>query len=87
MALRRMCWIYQLFHKPTRKLRNELCHMKDKRTVQEKAGVVYRLDCKDCDAKYVVETGRQVQDRMAEHKRDIEKKKPASKVFQHVQNS
>ena len=55
--------------------------MKDKRTVQEKAGVVYRLDCKDCDAKYVGETGRQVQDRMAEHKRDIEKKKPASKVF------
>ena len=58
-----------------------------KRTVQEKAGVVYRLDCKDCDAKYVGETGRQVQDRMAEHKRDIEKKKPASKVFQHVQSS
>ena len=57
----------KIAHKPTRKLRNELCHIKDKRDINEKAGVVYKLDCKNCDATYVGETGRQVQDRMAEH--------------------
>ena len=62
-------------HLPTRKLKNELCHLKDKRKVGEKAGVVYKLDCKDCDARYVGETGRQVQDRMIEHQRDIANKK------------
>ena len=50
----------------------------------EKAGVVYKLDCKDCDAKYVGETGRQVQDRMNEHQRDIVNKKRVSKVYEHV---
>ena len=71
-------------HQPTRKLRNELCHLKDQRPVQERAGVVYKIDCGDCNAKYVGETGRQVQDRMAEHQRDIANKKKASKVFEHV---
>ena len=62
-------------HQPTRKLRNELCHLKDKRSTGERAGVIYKLDCKDCDAKYVGETGRQLQDRMKEHQRDIATKK------------
>merc|ERR1719383_1460220 len=40
-------------HKPTRKLRLELCHLKDKRATYEESGVVYGVDCKDCDAKCV----------------------------------
>ena len=71
-------------HQPTKKLKNELCHLKDKRKVGEKAGVVYKLDCKNCDAKYVGETGRQLQERMNEHQRDIVKKKKTSKVYEHV---
>ena len=71
-------------HQPTRKLRNELCHLKDQRPVQERAGVIYKLDCGDCDASYVGETGRQVQDRMTEHQRDITNKKKVSKVYEHV---
>ena len=71
-------------HQPTRKLRNDLCRLKDRRPVEERAGVVYKLDCADCNAKYVGETGRQVRDRMTEHKRDISNKKPASKVYEHV---
>ena len=71
-------------HQPTKKLKNQLCHLKDKRKVGEKAGVVYKLDCKSCDAKYVGETGRHWQERMNEHKRDIVNKKKTSKVFEHV---
>ena len=77
----------EVAHLPTRKLRSEICHLKDKKTPQEKAGVVYRIDCENCDARYVGETGRQVRDRMAEHEKDIQMKKPASKVSEHVQQT
>ena len=77
----------EVAHQPTRKLRSELCHLKDKKTSQEKSGVVYKIDCEDCNAKYVGETGRQVRDRMTEHQRDIRNKKPASKVYEHVRET
>ena len=66
---------------------SELCKLKDKKTAHEKAGVVYRIDCGNCDAKYVGETGRQVKERMLEHQRDIRTKKPASKVYEHVRDT
>ena len=74
-------------HQPSRKLKNELCHLKDRRPVAEKAGVVYKLACGDCNACYVGETGRQVEDRMVEHRRDINNRKITSKVFEHVNNT
>ena len=76
-----------LAHKPTRTLKNELCHLKDKRIVNDRSGVVYGLDCNDCSAIYVGETGRQVKDRMKEHQADIIKKKPVSKVYMHTANT
>ena len=77
----------EVAHRPTRKLRQELCRLKDKRSTDERAGVVYRIECGDCEAKYVGETGRQVKDRMAEHQRDILIKKSASKVYEHVRET
>ena len=71
-------------HQPARKLKNEICHLKDRRSVNERAGVVYKLNCRDCNAVYVGETGRQVEDRMAEHQRDIATHKQASKVYEHT---
>ena len=65
-------------------LKNNICHLKDKRNNLEKAGVVYEIDCNQCAAKYIGETGRQTRDRMEEHQNDILQKKPASKIFQHV---
>ena len=46
--------------------------------------LVLYTNCGDCNAKYVGEQGRQVQDRMTEHQRDITNKKRASKVYEHV---
>ena len=74
----------KLAHKPTRSLKSELTHVKDKQLAQNKAGVVYKLDCNECNAVYVGETGRQVKDRMREHQNDIAKSKPLSKVYNHV---
>ena len=75
---------FNVAHQPARKLKDELCRLKDRRRVGEKAGVVYKLGCMDCNACYVGETGRQVDDRMTEHQRDITNQKATSKVFQHV---
>ena len=57
-----------------------ICHLKDKRIASDRSGMVYGLDCSDCSAIYVGETGRQVKDRMKEHQADIIKKKPVSKA-------
>ena len=77
----------QVAHQPSKKIKNELCHLKDRRRVHEKAGVVYKLDCRDCNATYIGETGRQVEERMTEHQRDITNRKQASKVFEHVRDT
>ena len=74
----------KLAHKPTRTLKHELTRIKDKQPAFNKAGVVYKLDCNECDAVYVGKTGRQVKDRMQEHQNDIVKGKPISKVYHHV---
>ena len=48
--------------------------MKDRRDMQDKAGVVYQLKSNDCSAVYVDETGRQLKVRVNEHKEDVRKK-------------
>ena len=47
----------------------------------ETAGVVYKVNCNDCSASYIGQTGRQVKDRMDEHKRDVENCKRTSHIF------
>ena len=36
--------------------------------------VVYKINCKDCDASYVGQTGRQLRTRIAEHRNNIKYK-------------
>ena len=62
-------------------LKSELTHVKDKQLAQNKVGVVYKLDCNECNAVYVGDTWRQVKDRMREHQNDIAKSKPLSKAY------
>ena len=38
---------------------------------EDEMGVVYRIPCGECDAVYIGETGRPVQERMKEHERDV----------------
>ena len=77
----------KIAHKPTNTIKDKICHLKDKRKNLDKAGVVYELDCNQCTAKYIGETGRQTRDRMKEHQNDISVRKPASKIYQHVNNN
>jgi len=47
---------------------------KDKIDRSNRCNVVYRIDCRDCDASYVGQTKRRLTTRIKEHKNDINKK-------------
>jgi len=47
---------------------------KDKIDIFNQIGVVYKINCKDCDASYVGQTKRCLTTRIKEHKKDINKK-------------
>ena len=59
--------------KPHLTLRQLLVHPKDKDADLDKAGVVYQVDCKECDASYIGQTGRHLRERLKEHKSALEK--------------
>ena len=71
-------------HKPLNTLRMNLMHVKDKRSKQNKTGVVYSIPCQNCDERYIGETSRLLGTRLAEHHKDIEKCKEQSRVAMHV---
>ena len=50
-----------------------LVHPKDKKSVQESAGVVYSIPFKDCPMVYIGETGRMFEVRQKEHKKDLKR--------------
>jgi len=47
---------------------------KDKIDRSNRCNVVYRIDCRDCEASYVGQTKRRLTTRIKEHKNDINKK-------------
>ena len=57
--------------KPHHTLRQLLVHLKDKRTPQHMAGVVYSIPCTDFLNMYVGETDRQYKVREKEHMNDV----------------
>ena len=56
-------------YKPITNLRRLLVSPKDKEDTLEKAGVVYEVKCKDCEARYIGETERPLKTRMQEHQK------------------
>ena len=61
--------------------------MKDRKDADDQAGIVYKLDCRECDNCYVRETGRLLKERKEEHKKDIQKRNPLSNVYHHVRDT
>ena len=55
--------------RPTNTIRQRLVHPKDKLDKMDQAGVVYKIQCKDCPASYVGETERRLKTRVSEHRR------------------
>ena len=57
-------------------------------TSNERLYTVYELNCNDCGAEYIGETGRNIKIRMSEHQRDTNNHKMSeyvrSSTFQHA---
>ena len=74
----------QVHIKPFRTLRKILFHPKDHIPDDDKSNIVYKINCCDCDASYVGETGRALKTCMSEHCRAVKKMdSSASALAQH----
>ena len=67
--LRRIFKTYNItsYHKPINTLRSQLVRPKDTTPIQNQCGVVYRIQCPECQQDYVGETGRNMGTRFKEH--------------------
>ena len=66
-------------------LRRILSHLKDHVSDDDKSSVVYKINCRDCEASYVGETGRALKTHMSKHHRAVEKMDfSASALAQHA---
>ena len=59
--------------KPQTTLKQVLGHLKDKVVKQKNVGVVYKIPCNQCEKVYIGETGRQLETRITEHKKEAVK--------------
>ena len=55
-------------HKPITTLRQSLTNVKDKDELKNRQGAVYKINCSDCHASYIGETGRNLTTRLTELK-------------------
>ena len=75
----------QVHMKPLGTLRRILSHPKDCIPDDDKSSFVYKINCRDCDASYVGETGRALKTRVSEHRSAMEKRDfSASALAQHA---
>lgn len=51
-----------------------------------RSGLVYCIDCRDCQGVYISQTGRQLGIRVAEHRRDVRNLKTSSALSEHATN-
>lgn len=61
----------QISFKPLKKVKDLHTRLKDRENENEKAGVVYEVQCESCDTVYIGQTGRMVTTRMKEHTTDM----------------
>ena len=57
----------KVYHQPRNTLRSKLVHVKDKTKEGQRSGVVYQVNCGECDATYIGETARPLATREKEH--------------------
>ena len=62
----------QTAFKPLASLRNILSHPKDPISQESRSSVIYRIPCADCSRSYVGQTGRNLSQRIREHRRAVD---------------
>ena len=78
---------YRLGHKPNHTLASMVSKTKDKRTTLEKCGVVYKINCYDCDKVYIGETGKELTKRIQEHKNSVHRRDHLSAIYHHIEDT
>ncbi|BHF83967.1 hypothetical protein SprV_0902711600 [Sparganum proliferum] len=71
-------------HRPEATIRRQLMHPKDPIPINQKSGVIYRIDCSCGQANYVGETGKQVRTRLHEHELAVRRKDKLALVAAHA---
>lgn len=61
----------QIAYTGVNKLSKFIKVLKDKLPIMSHMNVVYKIDCKDCDASYVGQTNRMLKTRIKEHRNHI----------------
>jgi hypothetical protein len=74
----------ELAHRTQHSLKSQLSHVKDTRQQSEKTGIVYKINCKNCAAHYIGESGRELGTRVKEHRNAIRRKDPLSAIYRHI---
>ena len=64
-----------------------ICRTSDRKGLCRKEGVTYEIQCKECNDKYIGETGRNGHARMQEHMNDYRMKKENSVMWRHFEES
>ena len=77
----------KLAHKPSNTIKSQICHMKDRREKLDKSNVIYHIKCKDCNASYIGETGKELNKRITEHQNAVARRDPLSHIFRHIQDT
>ena len=67
-------------HRPITTLRHLLTNVKDKDEPNNRQGAIYKIECSDCQASYIGETGRNLNTRLTEHKRATRKFHSSNKI-------
>ncbi len=65
-------------------LRRTLTHVKTAIPEEKKQGVVYEVPCRDCGAVYIGETGRNLQERVKEHKYAVKRQDDNNGIAVHA---
>ena len=71
-------------HKPTTTLRHLLTNVKDRDEPNNRQGAVYKIKCSDSQASYIGETGRNLNTRLTEHKRNTRNGDASNHIGVHV---
>jgi len=77
----------KLGHRSNHTLCNQLSKLKDKRNVSDKCGVIYEIECNDCNKVYIGETGKELHKRIREHQLAVRRQDNLSALYHHIQET
>ena len=53
----------------------------------DKKGVIYKINCGNCESSYIGETGQTLGKRLQQHQRDVREKKSTNGIYQHLRRN